>query len=143
MANFASIGAYIAFQNRRIRAIKKSGIRTGKMAAQFMVVTARKFAPKDSGATRRGIRKRRISKGWIAESRVKGNKGFKQNMWANKTDPFRRNSRLGVYGTRNYNYTARGVAKNQGFWNVALRQTRRFFNKGMRRNTRKALQGRF
>jgi len=71
----------------RLRALKKTGKKTTLIASKYMQGQAKKMAPKKTGETLRGIRRRKVKNGWVVESVVSGR--FKQNLFANQSAPFR------------------------------------------------------
>ena len=72
---------------KRIDNLKKVGIKTEDQASRFMMFTAKKLAPRSSGKTIQGIRRKKKGAHYVVESRVPGR--FKQNFFANQTAPFR------------------------------------------------------
>lgn len=77
---------------KRIKELKKAGIRTSQEAANLTKAIAKRLAPKKTGETIRGIKVRKRKKDYIVESwvRPKGRTGFRQNFWTNQTAPHRR-----------------------------------------------------
>lgn len=127
--------------------IKRVKPQSELQGATFMVLTAKMFAPRVTGETIQGIRKRSVSNGYIVESRVRekvsmltGAK-FRQNLWVNQTAPFRsphmqwNKSKATVYGDGSHATT--GLPR---FWHFATLKTRINFNRLVIINTRKALK---
>jgi len=141
---YKSLGAYRAALKKRANLIKKAGDKSLDASTRFMVNTAKRLAPKNTGQTIRGIRRRKNKKDeWYVESWVPGKKGFKQNMWANKTDPFKQPKMWWNSGkpTR-YGDGTHKTTGTPGFFSVAAGQTTKHFRKMTIKNTRKALKAR-
>lgn len=143
MAVVKSIADYRRLMEKRANNLVKAGNRSSLTAASFMVAQAKRMAPRSTGETMRGIRKRKRAKGkWAVESTVspKGSKGFRQNLWANQTSPHAsprmkwNKSRPTRYGV---GHRTSGVP---GFFNKAAVRTRRQFNRLVRKNTINALR---
>ena len=161
MPTFRSIQEYRQTINNRIKKLNKQNITTSKQAAKLMVQYAKKFAPRSSGQTISGIRKRKRKGSWVVESKVPGN--FKQNLFANMKVPFRTLNFGAKGGGRAYapnqkvrygqpaksrsgkqiRWTAHGAAKKIGFFNLAALRTRPKFRKFAVDNTRKILRAKF
>lgn len=125
--------------NKRKNRLKREGVRTSNQAAELIKTIAKRLAPRKSGETIRGIRKRKRGNKWIVESWVPGS--FKQNLWANRTVPFNRpkviwNQRRPTrYGDGSHITTG-----TPGFFNIAVKQVRKKFGRLARKNTQKALK---
>lgn len=143
MVVFRSIADYRNVMNKRAMAIQRSGDRSSLASARFMVAQAKRLAPRDTGETMQGIKKRRLKSGrWVAESTVrpKGRTKFRQNLWANRTNPHRNpkmvwnKGRPVLYG---HGHATSGTPR---FWDIAAQKTRRLFGRVMNRNTVNALR---
>lgn len=138
--------------------MRKQAVKSASEAADYMVVQAKGMAPRKSGETIRGIRKRPRKKGYVVESTVPGR--FKQNLFANQTAPFRTiNYPKGAWIGPSKSYTGRwnmiaapgtkavyGQSPNWNwtgtprFFHLATLRTRSKFLQITRRNTLKALR---
>ena len=87
MATVKSIKDYKKLMDKRVQGLKQAGIKTSADSANLMVKYAKRNAPRKTGATRNGIRRRKSKDGYTVESWVPGT--FKQNLFANQTAPFR------------------------------------------------------
>ena len=143
MATFTSVKEFRKVQEKRIKALVKAGDRSSMAAAKFQVLQGKRLAPRGTGETIQGIKKRKLKSGkWIAESIVtgKGKTKFRQNMWANRTPPHDKprmrwnKKRPTLYG---FNHNTTGLPR---WWDVAAAKTRRQFGKGFRRETINALR---
>jgi hypothetical protein len=132
MVNTYTIKQYPGILNNRIKSLNKAVRRNPSKAATFLVKKAKQLAPRKTGATIRGIRKRKLKKGYTVESWVPGT--FKQNMWANRSDPFRTNRRMGMYGK------GQRITGTPAFFTVATHITRKKFFDTMRKDTKKSLR---
>ena len=142
-----SLKQYRKVLNKRIKAIERNAILTEKQAAKLMVNRSRQLAPRHTGETIRGIRRRKIKakdgSAYQVESRVqgKGVSGFRQNMWTNRTQPHHRprmwwnNNRPTIYGDGSHRTTG-----TPGWWNIATNIVVVKFPKMAITNTRKALR---
>jgi len=144
MAVYVGTKKYIQALNRKKRELKKASDRTPDKATKFMVMTAKRLAPIHTGATVRGIRRRKRRDGeWFVESWVIGNKGFKQNLWANRTVPFKRprmrwnKGKPTLYGQGPARWTGMPM-----FFDVAALKTSKVFRRLALDHTRKALRAR-
>ena len=139
MATYKDLKSYRAGLRRKINAIKKGADRSIKTASKYQVMQAKRLAPRDTGATIRGIRRRKNKKGWAVESWVSG--VFKQNMWANQTSPFAaplmrwNNRKPTIYGDGTHHITG-----EPRFFDIATKLTRKVFFKTAVAHTRKALR---
>ncbi len=139
MANFNSLDSYRANIAARLIALKQGGMISSMASAEFLKLNAKRLAPKKSGQTIRGIRKRRRKTGYIVESTVNGS--FKQNMWANQSAPFRRPrmrwnmDRPTLYGDGSHMTT--GTPR---FFHFATLRSRKVLLNTTRKNTLKALR---
>ena len=152
MATFRSIPQYKAYNKKRAKRLSKAGIKTSSQAASYMQARAIQFAPHHTGETIMGITKKSKGKQYIVESKVKpkGKQGFRQNLWANQTAPFR--TPLWKHGNRKYGIKAGtrglyGVSPSHFTWTGKPRffhwatvDTQVRFRKLGRKNTRKALR---
>ena len=107
---------------------------------------ARQFAPRKTGETMRGIRRKKIKTNTYSVQsyvRPKGSSGFMQNFWANRTPPHHRPSmswnrnRPTVYGDGSHRTT--GIPM---FFSVATKLTQSRFKKLSVNETRKILNNR-
>jgi len=131
--------------SKKADALRKTVIRTPSKAATFLQATAIKLAGVKSGETIRGIKKTKGKKGYIVVSRVspKGTKGFRQNLWMNRTAPHRSISvrwakpkgKKIVYGDGSHMIT--GTPR---FFHIATLRAWDKFKELARMNTRKALR---
>lgn len=147
MAVYRSVKAYQKSWAKRAREMLNVKERSSVNSASFMMAKARSLAPRLTGETVSGIKKRKGKEGaWIVESRVraKGKSGFRQNMWANHTAPHDRprmrwnRGQPTFYGDGSHRTTSK--APNIGFYNRAALDTRNHFKTGVLANTRKALR---
>ena len=149
---------------KRINAIKHNALKGAKEVAEYLVVNAKLMASRETGETFRGIRKRKMKNGWVAESWVSGM--FKQNMFANRTKPFTNfqykyyggaiippsRSRTGEY-TKLFQVAPPGMpiiygqsphwwnwTGTPGFFNIASRMAANKNSTIMRKHTQKALR---
>lgn len=148
-----------AIMKAKADAVKQSGKKSSLEAAKFMTFTAKRYAPHSTGDTINGIRYRAKGKGYEVTSSVVGHKGFKQNLFANQTAPFRtiRYTRWNpvyaypqtvVYGQhamsrsgKPIKWTARPRGQYQGrFWHWATLDTQTYFGKVARANLKDALR---
>lgn len=136
---------YRQVQVNRIKALKRSMNRSSLSAAKFHVLQAKRLAPRLTGETVRGIRKRKLSNArWISESIVSAKgQGFRQNMWANRSPPYHNprmvwNRRKPTFYGQGHNAT--GFHQGMGFFDKATQLTRRQFGRVFRRNTIKAIR---
>ena len=149
MATFVSIPAYRKELQRKIKELKKDQTRSPAKAASYMVLQAKRRAPRYSGQTIQGIRRKKSGKSYTVESWVPGT--FKQNLWANQTSPFRTlhyrkgNFRFGIkkgtraiYGKTPSHFNWSGTPR---FFHIATNMTRRKFGEIARKNTQKSLRG--
>ena len=142
MPTFTSLKQYRNVIGKRLKALKRLGNQSALLAAKRQILQAKKTAPRSTGETIRGMRKRKLKSGiWIAESIVSAKgKGFRQNMWANRTPPHDKpilrwsKGKPVVYGM---GHRTTGMPR---FWDRATIKTRRAFNRIGRRNTIKALR---
>lgn len=153
MPIYKSLKEYRIAWNKRAKALKRSSIKSTKQAANLMVAEAKKRAPRSTGETISGIRKRKQKRGYIAESWVPGR--FKQNLFANRKAPYRTlNFRKGS----NSKYYANNQKVRYGdnaitpsgkqirwtakpfFWNRSAHVVKKKFIKFATNNTRKALR---
>ena len=134
-----------------MRALKKSGSLTTLQGAKLMQRTAKKLAPKKTGETMRGIRRRKNKLGWTVESLVRGR--FKQNLFANQTAPFRTlrfikpnkffaSPQTVVYGQSATTPGGKSVVwtGKPRFWHFASLRTRKFVKKISIKNTRSDIE---
>lgn len=138
MATFTSVQQYRQHNNRRIKKLKASSMKTALEAATFMVARTKQLAPVHSGETRRNVRKRRNKNGYLISNYVQGS--FKQNLWANRTAPYRsvrmywNGGRPTVYGDGSHRIT--GTPR---FFHFATLHTRKKLQQLAKRNIRKVL----
>lgn len=138
MGTFTNIKQYRAVWRSRIKKMNKEGIKSAREGAQLVQLRARSKAPKKTGATIAGIRTRKRSNYYEVESYVSGR--FKQNLWANRTPPFRsprmwwNRDQPTVYGSGPARWT--GVPM---FWDVSIIESRKDFLESVRRGAIKAL----
>jgi len=113
-------------------------------AAKYMELTAKQLAPRYTGETINGIRARRTNKvNWKVESTVlpKGKTGFRQNLWANQTAPFRsprmywNKNKPTLYGNGSHNIS--GLPR---FFHFATLRTREKFLKITRESVENILR---
>ena len=144
MAVYRSIEDYRRAQRRKIKALIRSGDRSSMTAAAYQNAQAKRLAPYYTGETRRGIRKRKLKSGrWVAESIVspKGDKGFRQNMWANQTPPHDRpRMRWNDYQPTRYGNGSHNISGIPQFWNKSVILTRRMFGRIVHKNSVNALR---
>lgn len=136
---FNSLKRYRAHLRKQIKGIKKAGVKTGLQAANLLIKIAKFLAPRKTGATIRGIRKRKSREGWTVESWVSGR--FKQNLWVNQTSPF--GAPLMVWNNRKPTIYGDGTHRTTGtprFFHLATMRTRKKYIKLARANTLKALR---
>lgn len=141
MATVRSVKEYQRLMKKRSNMLRKQNIKTASKTATFMQATAIKLAPRYTGQTIRGIKKKKTGKGanYAVESFVPGT--FKQNLWANQTAPFRtirpfwNQRRPTVYGDGTH--FSSGTPR---FFHFATLRARKKFQKLGRQNTRKALK---
>lgn len=139
----------------KVKAMNKAGIKTQYQAARLMMFTAKSLSPIFTGETINGIQTKKLVKGYVCESKVSGKKGFKQNMFANQTAPFRtiRFKNKGgsvfygpnqnvVYGGNAYNWSG-GPIKWSGtpqFFHIAYLRTREKYPSLLASNIKSALR---
>ena len=87
MTTFTSIRQYRTYLSKIRKNIVVEAMRVDRETAKNMKKSIKRNAPVKTGATRAGIRFRRIEKGYKVVSFVPG--VFKQNMFANRTEPYR------------------------------------------------------
>ena len=161
MAFRYTLEQYRAVLGKRMKALRDAGIKSSMQAASYMVIQAKRLAPRYTGATIAGIIKRKHGKGYMVISSVPGS--FKQNLFANQTAPYRTihypkgawippskswNGKwtmiappgtVARYGeSPNWNWTAK-----PRFFHFAALRTRPYFRDIARKNTRKALRTTF
>jgi hypothetical protein len=141
MGTYTNIKQYRAVWNKRAKAIHKAADKSSSQAATYMVLKAKAYAPKYTGATMSGIRRRKRKNGeWTVESWVPG--PFKQNMWANQTPPFAaprmvwNGKRPTIYGDGSHHTTSVRIP----FFTVAGLETAKKFKQIAFVNTDKALR---
>jgi len=121
------------------RSLLRDGIKTPDQAAELLKTEAKRLAPRDSGDTINGIRKRRRQSTVTVESWVPGD--FKQNLWTNGTSPHRRplmkwnKSNPTLYGDGSHE-----ISGTPRWFHFATLRTRSYFKKIARKNTLKALR---
>jgi hypothetical protein len=159
MATYTSIEQYRADLNKKMVAMRRAGIKSCGQAASYMQMYAKKLAPRSSGQTIDGIRKRPSKEGYVVVSTVPG--PFMQNFFANQTAPYRTlnfgprgggyayaPNQTVVYGLpalarngRLINWTASGGDGNKGrFFHRATLRTRKYFPQVAVQNNRRALR---
>lgn len=128
------MGTYTLEQYRKViknRRAKLGKIDTPMKAAKYMQDTAKMLAPRYTGETINGIRARKVGKtNYQVESVVspKGKTGFRQNLWANQTAPYRtprmwwNKKKPTLYGSGSHKVT--GLPR---FWHFATLRTREKF----------------
>ena len=143
--------------DKRLKELKKVQKTTPLVGAKIMQTTAKKLAPRKTGETIRGIRRRKAKNGWTVESWVPGR--FKQNLFANQTAPFRtvrypkgawappRGGKgwtmiappgtVAVYGQSPGSWRWSGTPR---FWHIASLRMKGKYRKLARKNTQKALR---
>ncbi len=139
---------------KRMRKLQQVQRKTPREASKLMQRIAKRLAPRKTGETIRGIIRRQIKNGWSVQSWVGGQ--FKQNLFANRTAPFRtirytqKNPFFAVPQTVVYGRSAKSPSGNPirwtgkpRFWHFASLRTRKHYKKQARKNTRKALRTRF
>jgi len=140
--------------SRRERRLKREQKVTPLRAAKRMQSIAKKLAPRGTGETIRGIRRRKVKNGWVVESLVRGR--FKQNLFANRTAPFRtlrfvKNNRF-FRSPQSVVYGRGGVSSGGNpirwtgtprFWHFASLRMRKKYGRQALKNTRKALRTAF
>lgn len=157
MPTFTSLRQYRKAWKKRIRKIEKGADSASSKSSRLMVAEAKLRAPRKSGATIRGIRRRKTKLGYKVESWVPGM--FKQNLFANRQPPFAVLNfttksiqpffaipQTVVYGNRAISPSGNiirwtgVVIRGQGFWTLAFNKVKRKFPKMVIENTRKALR---
>ena len=137
-----TLQAYRARLKKLNKDLKKAAASGPRQAAKFMQNEARRTAPVWSGETRRGIRIKplkttRGTKGWEVVSIVSG--PYLQNLWTNRTAPYRQNKRMGVYGAGGH----RRVSGTPRWFHFATIRARDRYVNVMRRKVKGALQAGF
>lgn len=144
-----NIPEYRKTLKRKMELLVKSKDKSSLTAAKYMVLKAKQFAPKYTGETINGIRRRKLKSGqYTVTSTVspKGDKGFMQNMWANQTFPHRSPKMVWnrgpvgkpqptVYGDGSHNVTGK-----PRFFHFAILETNKRFHKLARVNAVNALR---
>lgn len=141
--------------SNKIKRLRKSGDKSSFTASKYMVAQAKRLAPRKTGQTISGIRKRKRKSGqWTVESWVPGT--FKQNMFANQTAPYRtlnysEQSIQPFYAIPQKVVYGKGAISPSGnqirwtgtprFFHFAWLRTRDYFRKVTNVNTKKALRG--
>ena len=130
---------------KKANALRRVAIKTPSKTATFLQATAIKLAGVKTGETIRGIKKTKGKKGYQVVSRVspKGTKGFRQNLWMNRTAPHRSvavrwakpKGKKIVYGDGSHMIT--GTPR---FFHIATLRAWGKFKNLARMNTRKALR---
>jgi len=137
----------------RIRALRKVKKATPLQAAKLMQAHAKRNAPRKTGETIRGIKRRKAKNGWVVESHVRGR--FKQNLFANQTAPYRtlrfkKSSKQPFFATPQTVVYGRSATTPSGksvrwtgkarFWHFAALRTKKVYRQQATKNTRKALR---
>ncbi len=139
----------------RMKRLATSGRNDSLLGAKLMQRLAKRLAPRGkTGATVRGIRRRKVKDGWSVESWVSGS--FKQNLWANQTSPFRTlrfskpNRFFAVPQTVVYGRSAKSAGGRSivwtgtpRFWHFSSLRMKKVYRRLSVRNTRKSLRSRF
>ena len=145
MTTYRTVEEAQAAYRAKGRELRKTCPKTSLQAAVYMIAQAQALAPRHTGETQSGIRKRKVGQNYIVESRVnpKGKTGFMQNFWANQTAPYRtihprwarpKGSPV-VYGDGSHH-----ISGTPRFFHLATLRTRAKYVQLARANTQKALR---
>jgi hypothetical protein len=142
MGTYRSIEDYRQSLIKRMKMLNKETNNISLKTSNFMIRRSRKFAPIHSGETIRGIRRRKNKTGYQVESKVeaKGKTGFRQNLWANQTKPFRKPHMVWNNGQPTLYGQGHRLTGKPRFFHFATLDTRVKFNKIGRKSTLKILK---
>lgn len=87
MATVRSVRDYKNLFRKRFSSYKEEVGGLSAETARNIKKTAKRLAPMHTGKTKQGIRTRKKKKKWVVSSTVPGS--FKQNLFANRSPPFR------------------------------------------------------
>ena len=87
MTTFVSVKSYKTYLSKIKKNLVFESNELDKKTASKMRKTIKKLAPQNSGQTKQGIITRKFKKGYRVISSVPGR--FKQNLFANRTKPYR------------------------------------------------------
>jgi len=148
MGTYTSLEQYRKRLDRLSKDLKKVARDSPRDFAKLMVNRQKRAAPRKTGETIRGIKKRMLRSGkqdtnYVVESIVtgKGRTGFRQNMWTNKAKPYHKprmywnDYRPTPYGNGTHIPTA-----VPGWWNITNAKYKKDLMKITRRKTQKALR---
>lgn len=153
MVQTSNLPAFKQRMSIRAKNVVKYARDANNSSARYMLLTAKRLAPRHTGETIRGITKKEVKKGFEVVSKVNG--PFLQNFFANQIAPYRTlnfkakggkfyyaSNQKVVYGGTALTWTDKQITwtGTARFWHFALLKTQDIFGKLHRSNLKKALR---